>query len=136
MYDEHSEEVERLKREIEADDRALKECRAEILRLRSVIRELEEQKSFSIPLADGHCIQVEATVDSNYKEVNIGIAETDSKAWVQDLCIVREAYGYNESGNVKPKSGVYEIYVYGDECCEDYTDRFEVPLYKDPESES
>lgn len=136
MYDEYSEEVEKLKREIENDDRVLKECQAEIRRLRSVIRELEDKESFSIPLADGHCIQIEATVNSDYKEVNIGIAETDSNAWVQVLRIVREAYGYDEDSNVKPKSGVYEIYVYGDECCEDYTDRFEVSLYKDPESES
>ena len=129
-YDE--DEIEVLKMKVEDYENDLEDCHAEIRRLRTVIREMKNEKGFNIPLNDGHSIRVEANPDHDYKEVCVGIVEDDTNTWVQDLCVVREAYT-NEDGKAAPNSGVYEVLVYANIMTEDYTDAFIIPLFREPE---
>lgn len=75
----------------------------------------------TIPCAFGNLV-VERNIDENYKEVFIGIEEDG--VWVQDIAIVRNAYQYDDDGNVVLDDYV-EVLVYADpDYTEDYTDRF------------
>ena len=71
--------------------------------------------------------------DMSYKEIFIGL-ERDG-VWFQDLAIVREKYHYEDAACDKsvvvPDHGKYEVLVYSDECCEDYTHKFVINEYSE-----
>ena len=59
--------------------------------------------------------------DGNHPEIEIFIQE-DGIA-TQDICFVRPSEGVSKS------SGTVECLVWGDECSEDYTDKFIIEKY-------
>ena len=84
----------------------------------------------SIDLPNNYKLIVERNQDNYYdKEVCIGIEDPNGVYW-QDLVIVSPTYNYDGD---KPKynSDSFRILVFGKEHQEDYTEEFEVGLYKD-----
>lgn len=75
-----------------------------------------------IPCAFGNLV-VEKNIDEDYKEVFIGVEEDG--VWVQDIAIVRNAYHYDNEGNVV-LDDYAEVLIYADPNNEDYTNRFYV----------
>ena len=85
-----------------------------------------------IPLDNGYKLIAEQNTDSEFnKEVFVGI-ETELGSYHQDLAIIRPTYKFKEE-NVVFDSDKFEILVFGDEKQEDYTHKFEIPLYQDNE---
>ena len=63
--------------------------------------------------------------DGNHREIAIFIQENGIA--VQDICLVRP------SEDVSKSSGTIECLVWGDECSEDYTDKFIIEKYSTEE---
>lgn len=89
-----------------------------------------------IRLTDEVSLVAEIDVGSHimpYKEIFIGL-ERDG-VWFQDLAIVREKYHYEDAecdeSVVVPDHGKYEVLVYSDECCGDYTHKFVISEYSE-----
>ena len=83
-----------------------------------------------IPLSNEFNLIAEQNTDSEYeKEIFIGI-ESPSGVYWQDLAIVRPAYTF-ENNHVNFKSNEFEVLVYGNSDCEDYTEQYSVMLRKD-----
>ena len=88
-------------------------------------------KRIEIELDNGYKLVAETGTDSNYPaEIYVGI-ETPDGSWWQDLATVKNEYEYNDDGSIEYKDGKYEVLVYGREYEEDYTERFEIDLYKE-----
>ena len=84
-----------------------------------------------IPLDDGHRLIAEQNSGEFDKEIYIGI-EQENGSYVQDLVIVRPTYKL-ENTDVKFDSDKFELLVFADEKREDYTNKFTVPLYEEPQ---
>lgn len=88
-------------------------------------------QQIKIPLRDGAWLVAEPFPDDNYKEIDIWI-EKDGFIW-QDLAVVRESYDYDKNGNLLPIHQEYDIFVYGKEGYECYTEHFKVNEYEEKE---
>ena len=85
-----------------------------------------------VPLASGYKLIAEQNIDSEFnKEIFIGI-ETDTGAYIQDLAIIRPTYKYNNN-EVVFSSDKFEMLIFGDEKREDFTNKFTVSLYEEPQ---
>lgn len=84
-----------------------------------------------IALFDDYQLVVERNTNPDYnKELFIGINK--GNAWYQDLAIVRPSYGY-DGDKVVWQMGWFDVLVYSDANCEDYTHGFKVELYQGEE---
>lgn len=84
-----------------------------------------------IKLPNGLYLTAEQNTDPAFPhEVYVGITDENGR-WLQDLVGVMQRYHWD--GNEKiPDDGI-DIFVYGDEENEDYTDNFEVGFWKGAE---
>ena len=91
---------------------------------------------FVITLPDGNKLVAEKSADPQYPyEMYVGIESKDG-AWVQDLAYVGADYRYKpENGDLVIDPEHFNVYVYADETTDDYTDKFTVGLYHEPEEE-
>lgn len=88
-------------------------------------------KQFQIPLSNGYYLKVEQNPDPHYPfEVFIEVLDKENN-WVQDLVLARQAYSYDKDLNVIVKDDKFEVLVWGKENDEDYTEEFEIGLYKE-----
>lgn len=86
-----------------------------------------------IPLPNGYRLTAEQNEDSQYPyEMFIGIADKNG-CWWQDLAIVRNAYGYDDKDELVWKDGEFDVLVFGREDDTDYTESFEIGLYREDE---
>ena len=98
---------------------------------------LQERKDFnkiSIPINDGLRIQAEINLDPDYREIIVGVFDSEQYLWCQDLAIVRQKYHYDHNLNVIQEDK-YEVLVYADSEQEDYTDLFVIDRYKAPQED-
>ena len=85
-----------------------------------------------IPLDNGYKLIAEQNIDSEFdKEMFIGI-ESDTGAYLQDLAIVRPTYKHKD-GKIKFASKEFEMLIFGDKERQDFTDKFTVELYEEPQ---
>ncbi len=84
-----------------------------------------------IPLDNGYKLIAEQNTGEFDKEFYIGV-ETESGAYIQDLVIVRPTYTFKDE-SVKFDSDKFEMLVFADSESEDYTNKFVVPLKNDDE---
>ena len=84
-----------------------------------------------IQLANGYKLVAEQNTDPNYsREVYIGILDNND-SWYQDLAIVRNAHEIDDGLNTVWYDDKFDIIVYSDSNCEDYTHSFTVELYQE-----
>ncbi len=84
-----------------------------------------------IPLDNGYKLIAEQNTGEFDKEFYIGV-ETESGAYIQDLVIVLPTYTFKDE-SVKFDSDKFEMLVFADSESEDYTNKFVVPLKNDDE---
>lgn len=84
--------------------------------------------AISINLGDGKKLVADVCPEDSYKEIFIGIEDTDGN--YQDLAMVREQYTY-EGNKVVPIHDRYSVLVWGDETTDDYTQRIDIKAYED-----
>ena len=85
-----------------------------------------------IPLDNGYKLIAEQNIDSEFdKEMFIGV-ESDTGVYLQDLAIIRPTYKYKD-GKVIFASKEFEMLIFADKLREDYTDKFTVELYEEPQ---
>ncbi len=83
-----------------------------------------------IPLANGYKLVAEQNGDPMFSnEIYVGVV-SPSGVWTQDLAIIRQTYSYNGGEKVNWIDDSFDVLVYGDVDCEDFTDEFKVRLYK------
>ena len=93
---------------------------------------VETHPKIVIPVENGASIVAEQGYDDNYRELFVYLQANDGSV-IQDLAIVRNAYEYDDDLNTIQKPDEFEVLVYADEDDEDYTDRFEIKRYQEPE---
>lgn len=85
-----------------------------------------------IELPNGYKLVAEQNPDSGYnREMFVGIVDGDG-VWHQDLAIVRNSYHY-EGGRIVWDDNKFEVLVYGDSNNEDFTNKFAVDMYQEPQ---
>ena len=83
-----------------------------------------------IPLANGYKLVAEQNGDPMFSnEIYVGVV-SPSGVWTQDLAIIRQTYSYNGGEKVNWIDDSFDVLVYGDVDCEDFTDEFKVRVYK------
>lgn len=90
-----------------------------------------------IEIGGGLRLVAETGSDPDYdREICIGVVD-ENDTWLQDLAIVRNAYMYEDTpdGNwaVKWYEGLFEVCVFADEHNEDYTNKYRIPFWANPE---
>ena len=69
----------------------------------------------------------EANIDSEYKEIIVGIQD-ENKYYLQDLAVIGAEYHY-ENDKVVIDDGKYSIKIYSDETKEDWQHEYTVKEY-------
>lgn len=89
------------------------------------------RKCFDIELQNGYKLSVEQNADPNFShEIFVGIE--DSKGlWHQDLAVVRAG---RDGMGIDKTTDSFEVLVYADANCQDYTHRFSIDLYSESDS--
>lgn len=88
------------------------------------------QRRIEILLANGYKLVAEQSDDPMFRnEIYVGVV-SPSGVWTQDLAIIRQTYSYNGGEKVNWIDDSFDVIVYGDVDCEDFTDEFKVGLYK------
>ena len=88
------------------------------------------QRRIEILLANGYKLVAEQNDDPMFRnEIYVGVV-SPSGVWTQDLAIIRQTYSYNGGEKVNWIDDSFDVIVYGDVDCEDFTDEFKVGLYK------
>lgn len=83
-----------------------------------------------INLQNGYRLVAEANIDPNYpNEIYVGIIN-DNGQWIQDLAIIQNDYSYNDDGDIVYSEDKFNIYVYEDNTQEDYTNKFNIDLWR------
>lgn len=83
-----------------------------------------------IPIGCGFVLAAEQNPDPEFsREIYIGIDDANG-VWHQDIAVVRNAYEYNEYGEVKWVDKTVEVMVYADEQSEDYTHKFVIKTFE------
>ena len=83
-----------------------------------------------IQLSDGYKLVAEKNGDAPYKEIAVGIEDSDGY-WMQDLAIVGAKYHYDDDWNVVEDNGKYQVRVFADSEKEDYSHLFEINRYEE-----
>lgn len=87
-----------------------------------------------IDLDGGYKLVAEQNEDPYYnKEIFVGILDPDG-VWHQDLAVIRSAYQTKNNETVW-KNDLFDVLVYADKDCEDYTDNFAIGLYREEDEE-
>lgn len=93
-----------------------------------------ERNRIEINIGNGMKIVAEQNPDSTFdREIYIGI-ENSKGTWIQDLAIVRQDYKYEDDCQEPVwKDDVFEVLVYGNPNSEDWTESFQIGLWKEEE---
>ena len=93
-----------------------------------------ERNRIEINIGNGMKIVAEQNPDSTFdRELYIGI-ENSKGTWTQDLAIVRQDYKYEgESPEPIWEDDMFEVMVYGNPNSEDWTNSFQIGLWKGEE---
>ena len=90
-----------------------------------------ERQRIEIPMPNGCRLVAESSIDPCYPgEIYIGILDQNN-VWWQDLAIVRGKSIDDKRGIATYDGKTYEVMVYGNAMQEDYTDKYEIPLFKE-----
>lgn len=91
---------------------------------------INDSQKIVITLPSGYQLVAEQNNDPLFKnEIYIGILGPDG-VWYQDLAIVRNGYKYSRNNRPVWEEDEFEVLVFGNENCEDYTEEFKIGLYK------
>lgn len=83
-----------------------------------------EINRFTVDLSNGTKLIAEKSADPYFpNEIYIGV-EGSNGMWVQDLAVIRSCYVRDNDTGVAVDPKKFEVLVYGDGECEDYTNRF------------
>ena len=94
-----------------------------------------ERNRIEISIGNGMKIVAEQNLDSTFdREIYIGI-ENSKGTWIQDLAIVRQDYKYDDNAEPELKwiDDKFEVLVYGNPNIEDWTNSFQIGLWKEEE---
>lgn len=98
-----------------------------------------KHNTITLNLTDGLKLVAEATPDSDYKEIYIGIANKND-VWLQTLACVKENYIIDEDEfhvpSVIPQHKSYDVHVWEDPDDDLWTHVFSIPLSEFFEGES
>lgn len=84
----------------------------------------------TIALPNGYKLVAAQNPDPDYgEELFIGVEDLDGR-WHQDLAVVRSKYSYDSNGRKIVPPEEFEVLVYGNKDCADYTDQFTIGLYE------
>ena len=86
--------------------------------------------AISIDLGNGKKLVADVCPEDSYKEIFIGVEDTDGN--YQDLAVVREQYTH-KGNEVVPIYDCYSVLVWGDEQIDDYTQRIDIKGREDGE---
>ena len=91
-----------------------------------------KKNRIEVNIGNGMKIVAEQNSDSSYdREIYIGI-ENDNGVWLQDLAIVRQDYMYVDDDPMPVwKDDAFEVLVYGNPNSDDWTESFQIGLYKE-----
>lgn len=81
----------------------------------------------TVKLPNGKYLMAEANIDSEYKEIIVGIQD-ENKYYLQDLAVIGAEYHY-ENDKVVIDDGKYSIKIYSDETKEDWQHEYTVKEY-------
>ena len=84
--------------------------------------------AISINLGNGKKLVADVCPEDSYKEIFIGVEDTDGN--YQDLAVVREQYAY-EGNKVVPIHDSYEVLVWGDSTTDYFTHKIDIKAYED-----
>lgn len=88
----------------------------------------------TVPLSNGYSLIVEKNTGEFNKEVFVGIEDTTGR-YIQDLAIIRPTYTF-KNDNVVFGSDEFEVLVFKDSTRDDFTDKFNIDLYQEPNDEN
>ena len=88
-----------------------------------------KENKIEVKLPNGYKLVAEQNTDPDYPyEIFVGLVAPGG-GWVQDLATIRNAYTY-KNGEVNWAGDLMEVLVYGRSDEEDYTESFEIDLWK------
>lgn len=89
-----------------------------------------KENKVEIELPNGYKLVAEQNTGSDYPyEMYVGIVAPGG-GWIQDLVTVRNSYKHNEDREVEWSDDSFDVFVFGNKDDEDYTEEFQIGLWK------